>query len=107
MEGKYEMMDGIKLTGKRTAAYWKTGILGSYETAECDDYAERDGKYAPCFDDSLVILGSDTVQTLRCMVIGGKAFRVNSIFPAKDAATPTERLLQLVDADLAKESERG
>ncbi|MDR1747863.1 MAG: hypothetical protein LBR47_02255 [Spirochaetaceae bacterium] len=89
--------------GKDAAVYLQTGILGSYESAECIDEAEKNGKCAPCFDDSLIIFSPDTVQTRRQMIVGGKAFQVSSFFPAAGASTPTEGMLQLADAYLERE----
>ena len=93
---------------KDTAAhYLETGILGAYETAEVDSDEEQDGKYVPCFDDSLIIFDSDFNRITRRMMVGGKAFRVSSIFPAAGISTPTERMLRLIDSDLENESRQS
>jgi len=89
---------------KITQHYQTTGILGAYESAECVDDIEMDGQFAPCFDDSLIIYDSDVMRTSRRMMVGGKAFRISSIFPVIGVSTPTERMLRLIDADLEKES---
>ena len=93
---------------KTTAAhYLETGILGAYETAEyvCDE--EIDGRYAPCFDDALIIIDSDFNRMQRDMIVDGKAFRVFSVFCSAGSSTPTEGILRLIDADLEREARQG
>ena len=87
--------------------YLENGIFGAYETAEVDFDEEQDGKYAPCFDDSLIIFDSDFNRVTRRMMVSGKSFRVSSIFPVAGMSTPTERMLRLIDSDLEKESMQG
>ena len=38
------------------------------------------------------------------MLIGGKVFHVTSVFPMAATATPTDKLLSLIDKDLKKEA---
>ena len=51
---------------------------------------------------------TDTEQTDftwdREMLIEGRVFHVTSIFAGEPSATPTEKLLALIDTELAKES---
>lgn len=81
--------------------YLKTGILGAYETAKVKGDEILDGKYAPLFDDALLVVERERTLMKREMVVEGKAFRVTSVLPLV-ADSPTKRLLKLVDAELEK-----
>lgn len=85
--------------------YLRTGVLGAYETTEVVHEEMENGKAAPCFEDALVCF--DTAQTTaqRSMVIEGRRFRICSVFPPKADCTPTDRLLELIDAELKKEAQ--
>ena len=82
--------------------YFSTGILGAYETAEVDDEIQSGDKFAPCFDDSFVDFGHNRTIVRRTMDVGGRSFRVCSVFPSNAPSTPTDKLLTLIDLDLRK-----
>ena len=46
----------------------------------------------------------DHIINQREMLIGGKVFHVTSVFPMDATATPTDKLLSLIDTDLKKEA---
>jgi len=80
--------------------YISTGMLGAYHLDAAVVSQMEDGSIDTTF--------SDTVQTDstwdREMLIEGRVFHVTSIFAGEPIATPTEKLLALIDAELAKES---
>jgi len=84
--------------------YLETGILGAYETAEMMWDEEVDGKYAPCFEDALLIFHPEQTSMERVMIVESKRFRIRSIFPANIGATPTDKMLELIDSELEKEA---
>ncbi len=80
--------------------YISTGMLGAYHPEAAMVSQMEDGSVDTTF--------TDTVQTDstwdREMLIKGRVFHVTSIFAGEPTATPTEKLLVLIDAELAKES---
>ncbi len=80
--------------------YISTGILGTYRPEFAVVSQMEDGSVDTTF--------TDTVQTDstwdREMLIEGRVFHVTSIFAGAPTATPTEKLLALIDTELAKES---
>jgi hypothetical protein len=87
---------------KITQHYFKTGILGAYETTEVVDAMEYDNKSAPCFDDAVTDIDNQRAMIRRTMDIGGRRFRICSVFPTNAPDTPTDKLLKLIDSDLGK-----
>jgi len=80
--------------------YFKTGVLGAYETSRIIDAMEYDNKSAPCFDDSLTDIDEGRAMIRRTMDIGGRRFRICSIFPTNAPDTPMDKLFKLIDGDL-------
>lgn len=85
--------------------YLETGILGAYETAEVDWDEEKEGRYAPCFNDATVLWDKERTSTTRMMDIEGRRFRIRSFFPTDTDVTPTDKLLTLIDTELEKETQ--
>lgn len=56
------------------------------------------------FRDAVHTVEDDNVVCDRKMLIQGKCFHVTSVFPCEPTATPTDKLLTLIDTELAKES---
>jgi len=83
--------------------YLKTGVLGAYETAEVIHEEEENGKYAPCFEDATVFFDKTQTTAVRSMCIEGRRYRISSVLPTA-GHTPTDKLLDLIDADLEKEA---
>ena len=92
---------------KRNAAkhYLDTGILGAYETVEVEWDEEKDGKCAPCFEDTLVVFHTEQIHTERVMDIKGRRFRIRSVFPTDNEINPTDKLLALIDSELEKDAQ--
>ena len=84
--------------------YRETGMLGGYcpERAVLRD--NGNGSVATSFRDTAYWQRDDHTVSERQMLIGGKVFQVTSVFPTEVSATPTDKLLSLIDADLAKEA---
>ena len=83
--------------------YLETGILGAYETAEVVCEEEMNGKCAPCFEDSLLVFRENQTSMERFMMIEGKCFRIKSLFTVATNITPTDKMLNLIDADIERE----
>ncbi len=81
--------------------YISTGMLGSYHPESAMVRWMEDGSVDTVF--------ADTTQTdstwNREMLIEGRVFHVTSVFAGEPSATPTEKLLALIDTELAKESQ--
>ena len=80
--------------------YISTGMLGSYHPESATVRRMEDVSVDTVF--------ADTTQTdstwNREMLIEGRVFHVTSVFAGEPSATPTEKLLALIDTELAKES---
>ena len=84
--------------------YRDTGMLGGYRPERAVLRDDGNGSVATSFRDTAYWLKDDHAVSERQMLIGGKVFQVTSVFPSKTSATPTDKLLSLIDADLAKEA---
>ena len=80
--------------------YISTGMLGTYHPESAIVRQTEDGGTVTIFRDTAQF-GS---ATDRDMIIEGRVFHVTSIFAGEPTATPTEKLLALIDTELAKES---
>lgn len=80
--------------------YIRTGMLGTYHPESAMVRQLENGSVDTVF--------TDTEQTDftwdREMLIEGRVFHVTSVFAGEPSATPTEKLLALIDTELAKES---
>lgn len=91
-------MDREKMIARH---YLETGILGAYEIAEVIWDEVVNGKCTPCFEDAMVVFGTEQTHVDRVMDIEGRSFRIRSVFPA-EGPTPTDKLLALIDTELEK-----
>ncbi len=80
--------------------YISTGMLGAYHPEAAMVSQMEDGSVDTTFTDTVQI---DSTWD-REMLIEGRVFHVTSIFAGEPTATPTEKLLALIDTELAKES---
>lgn len=78
--------------------YLETGILGAYETTWLKA-GELNGNFVPLFEDTQLTEQPDTLSLERRMVVDGRTFSVSSVFPKDAAATPTDKLLSLIDRE--------
>ena len=84
--------------------YRDTGILGGY-MPECAKLRQtEDGDVATVFRDTTTCMEEDCITKQREMLIGGRRFCITSVFPSEPSATPTEKLLACIDAELEKEA---
>jgi len=80
--------------------YIRTGMLGTYHPESAMVRQLENGSVDTVFNDI-----TQTDFTLdREMLIEGRVFHVTSVFAGEPSATPTEKLLALIDTELAKES---
>lgn len=80
--------------------YINTGMLGTYHPESAIVRQTEDGGTVTIFRDTTQFGSAKD----RDMIIEGRVFHVTSIFAGEPTATPTEKLLALIDTELAKES---
>lgn len=80
--------------------YIRTGMLGTYHPESAMVRELENGSVDTVFND---ITQTDFTWD-REMLIEGRVFHVTSVFAGEPSATPTEKLLALIDTELAKES---
>lgn len=85
-------------------AYRDTGVLGSYRPEMAVLREQRGGEVLTTFRDTNYQQQEDRLESQRKMLIRGKVFHVTSVFPSQAIATPTDKLLSLIDAEF---SEKG
>ena len=83
--------------------YRDTGILGAYRPEQVILRRSEDGGVETLFRDSTAKWEGDDLTRQRAMLVGGKCFLVTSVFPGGASATPTDKLLQLIDTKLERE----
>ena len=84
--------------------YQDTGILGGY-MPECAKLRQTEnGEVATVFRDTVTHAEKDCIAKQCEMLIGGRRFCITSVFPAEPSATPTDKLLARIDAELEKEA---
>jgi hypothetical protein len=66
---------------------------------------QQDGKVMSIYRDAGVYFNEDGMRTERQMKINGQTFFVTSVFPAVTTATPTEKIIKLIDLDVMKKTE--
>lgn len=65
----------------------------------------QDGKAMPIYRDAGVYFDEAGMRTERQMKISGRTFFVTSVFPSMATATPTEKIIKLIDLDSMKKAE--
>ena len=84
--------------------YRDTGMLGGYDPDRATLRETENGEVLTSFRDTSYQHLDDYNITQREMLIGGKVFHVTSVFQIDATATPTDKLLSLIDTDLKKEA---
>lgn len=84
--------------------YRDTGMLGGYDPDGALLRETESGEVLTSFRDTSYQHQDDHIINQREMLIGGKVFHVTSVFPMDATATPTVKLLSLIDTDLKKEA---
>lgn len=82
--------------------YRDTGILGAYRPEQVVLRRAEDGGVETLFRDSTAVVEGEDFTWQRDMIVNGKRFLVTSVFPGNATATPTDKLLQLIDTKLEK-----
>lgn len=83
--------------------YRETGMLGGYDPDRAMLRQTENGEVLTSFRDTCYQHQDDHIINQREMLIGGKVFHVTSVFQMDATATPTDKLLSLIDTDLKKE----
>ena len=84
--------------------YRDTGVLGSYRPERSILRRTEDGAVENNFRDTTTCMEEDCITKQREMLIGGRRFCITSVFPAEPSATPTDKLIACIDAELEKEA---
>ena len=84
--------------------YRETGMLGGYDPNRAILRETENGEVLTSFRDTSYQHQDDHNINQREMLIGGKVFHVTSVFLMEATATPTDKLLSLIDTDLKKEA---
>ncbi len=84
--------------------YQATGMLGGYKPGEIvGGRFGGDNKVMPTFlNTKFSESANGESQIHRAMYIGGRLFRIRSVFEAGAKHTPTESLFHVIDSDLKK-----
>ena len=83
--------------------YLETGILGSYRPEEVVLRKAEGGGVDTLYRDSNYTITDKEYSRERQMLIRGKRFIVTSVFPTNASATPTDKMLSVIDSDLKGE----
>ncbi len=89
---------------KEFEVYRDTGVLGGYQPEMAVLREQRGGEVLTTFRDTNYQRREEHWENSREMLIRGKVFHVTSVFPAEAIATPTDKLLSLIDAEFADQS---
>lgn len=84
--------------------YRDTGILGAYRPGMGILRKAESGEVDTIFRDSACWNTDEGFIRKREMLIDGKHFHITSVFSDTPAATPTDKLLSLIDTELEKEN---
>ena len=84
--------------------YRDTGVLGGYHPEMAVLREQSDGEVMTIFRDTEYHQQEQNMECRREMLIRRKVFHVTSVFPNQAIATPTDKMLSLIDAEF---SEKG
>ncbi len=84
--------------------YTTTGMLGSYQPGRAVLRQMEDGGVSTIFRDTIYSEREGYKIHKRKMLIEGKCFHISSVFPGDPIATPTDKMLEFIDAELKKDS---
>ena len=80
--------------------YLETGILGGYRPEEVVLRKAEGGGVDTLYRDAQYTITENEYSREWQMLIRGKCFIVTSVFPTNAAATPTDKMLSVIDSDL-------
>ena len=86
--------------------YMTTGMLGAYHPEYAILRQEEDGVNT-FFRDASFWKREGCFVCERKMLIGGRSFHISSVFPDHPTATPTDKMLKLIDTKLKKDTHGG
>ena len=86
--------------------YVTTGMLGSYQPGRAVFQQTETGVFTSFRDTVHREFEGHEIHERR-MLIGGKPFHISSVFPSNPTATPTDKMLKLIDAELKKDTHGG
>jgi len=84
--------------------YRDTEMLGAYHPENAVLIQTENGGVTTTFRDTEHWDRDEGFVLERKMLIGGKCFHITSVFSDAPTATPTDKLLALIDTELEKES---
>ena len=84
--------------------YKQTGMLGGYKAEDIQGKPLGEGKVAPIFTETEFAFDRDKLGLQRQLYVGGRVFKVTSVFKLKAEKTATDSMLHLIDQDLEKNS---
>jgi hypothetical protein len=84
--------------------YLETGMLGAYQPENAILREDTNGSVGAIFRDTEHRVEGDSFTHTRRMLIEGRRFQITSVFSGEATATPTDKLLSLIDTELKKEA---
>ena len=84
--------------------YRDTGILGGYMPEQAKLRQTEDGEITTVFRDTTTHVEEGCITKQREMLVGGRRFCITSVFSTEPCATPTDKLIACIDAELEKEA---
>ena len=85
--------------------YLQTGILGGYNPTHAIVYRAGNEEVGVTFRDTAYWKRDGCSVRERRMIIGDRRFQITSVFPDASTATPTEKMLTLIDAEMDKKNQ--
>ena len=85
-----------------TKEYLTTGRLGAYYPEKATIKKSENGTALAVYRDSNYTVDDVNYTRERKMLIKGKRFIISSVFPIESTATATDKMLELIDADIRK-----
>lgn len=82
--------------------YLETGKLGTYHPEKATIKKSENGTAIAVYQDSDYSKDKRSSTRERSMIIKGKRFIISSVFPLESTATATDKILELIDADMRK-----
>ena len=82
--------------------YLTTGKLGAYYPEKAVIKKSEDGIARVLYRDSCYTIDDVNYARERIMIIKGKRFIISSVFPVESTLTATDKMLELIDADMNK-----
>lgn len=83
--------------------YMESGTVGAYQSEYAVLRQDEDG-ICTIYRDTVYEFSDKELTGKRIMAVGGRCFRVTSVFPADASATATDKFLSYIDSELKKET---